>query len=40
MKPSFFLSFTFFFLTVLAQAQDVQHFTFTDSGEALTKVNS
>ena len=35
MKPSFFLSFAFLFLTVLAQAQDVQHLTFTDSGEAL-----
>ena len=35
MKPSFFLSFALLFLTVLAQAQDVQHLTFTDSGEAL-----
>ena len=35
MKKSFFLSIILSFLTVLAQAQDVQKFTFTDTGEAL-----
>ena len=35
MKKSFFLSFILSFLTVLAQAEDVQQFTFTDTGEAL-----